>query len=245
MAAVTGHKSAVFQDGYNLSAYFNQLDNEMNAKELDTTAFGATARTRIGGIKDGSASMSGMFDSGTNAVDQLLAAGVGNDTGRIMTLTIGASTAGARARLFKTKPNNYQIGQPADDLITVQADLELDGGILAGDLISALATQTLAVFTGASVDCGVSTADGGFIHLHICAASTAITVDSIVVQDSADGSTWAHLATVCSAVAATTGATRYEIPETTQIDRYLRTVSTLTGSDATNTLRYAVAVGRR
>jgi hypothetical protein len=53
----------------NLSSYVTAVTLEMTADEVETTAFGSTARTRIGGLKDGNVTIDFNQDFAAAAVE--------------------------------------------------------------------------------------------------------------------------------------------------------------------------------
>lgn len=56
----------------NLSTSVNSVTLDITSDEIETTAFGSSYRTRIGGLKDASVSLDFMQDFGAGAVDALL-----------------------------------------------------------------------------------------------------------------------------------------------------------------------------
>lgn len=68
--AATDYKVTV--NGTNLSANLNSVELSIEADDLETTAFGGEWRTRIGGLKNGSVTLSFLQDFGAGAVDATL-----------------------------------------------------------------------------------------------------------------------------------------------------------------------------
>jgi hypothetical protein len=68
--AATDYKVTV--NGTNLSANLNSVELSIEADDLETTAFGGEWRTRIGGLKNGSITLSFLQDFGAGAVDATL-----------------------------------------------------------------------------------------------------------------------------------------------------------------------------
>jgi hypothetical protein len=56
----------------NVSTYLTQTELGLEADEVETTAFGATFRTRVGGLKNGSITLQFNQDFGAGGVDALL-----------------------------------------------------------------------------------------------------------------------------------------------------------------------------
>jgi len=68
--AAVDHKITVA--GVDFSANLNSVELSQTADELETTAFGSTWRTRIGGLKTGSVTLNFMQDFGAGSVDVTL-----------------------------------------------------------------------------------------------------------------------------------------------------------------------------
>lgn len=68
--AAVDHKITVA--GVDFSANLNSVELSETADELETTAFGSTWRTRIGGLKTGSVTLNFMQDFGAGSVDATL-----------------------------------------------------------------------------------------------------------------------------------------------------------------------------
>jgi hypothetical protein len=65
--AATDYKVTI--NGTNLSTSLNQVELDLSADDLETTAFGGTFRERIGGLKSGSLKLQFMQDFAAGAVD--------------------------------------------------------------------------------------------------------------------------------------------------------------------------------
>lgn len=68
--AATDYKVTV--NGTNLSTNLNSVELSIEADDLETTAFGGEWRTRIGGLKNGSITLSFLQDFGAGSVDATL-----------------------------------------------------------------------------------------------------------------------------------------------------------------------------
>lgn len=67
MGFVHGKDVFVSLDGDDLSAYANNVEYQREADSHDTTTFGKDSKTYAGGLKDGTASVSGIYDSSSSA----------------------------------------------------------------------------------------------------------------------------------------------------------------------------------
>jgi hypothetical protein len=68
--AATDYKVTV--NGTNLSTNLNSVELSVESDDLETTAFGGEWRTRIGGLKTGSITLSFLQDFGAGSVDATL-----------------------------------------------------------------------------------------------------------------------------------------------------------------------------
>lgn len=77
----------------NLSSYVTAVTLEMTADEVETTAFGSAARTRIGGLKDGNVSIDFNQDFAAASVEATLYPLLGTIATVTMVPTSGSVTA--------------------------------------------------------------------------------------------------------------------------------------------------------
>lgn len=68
--AATDYKVTV--NGTNLSQNLNSVELSIESDDLETTAFGGEWRTRVGGLKSGSLTLSFLQDFGASSVDATL-----------------------------------------------------------------------------------------------------------------------------------------------------------------------------
>lgn len=72
MAKFSATDYKVVVGGVNLSTSLNSVELSIEADDLETTAFGSEWRSRIGGLKTGSVTLSFLQDFGAGAVDATL-----------------------------------------------------------------------------------------------------------------------------------------------------------------------------
>lgn len=216
MAFSHGKGTVVLVGASDLSCYLNNVDWSATADTHETTTFCQDAKTYIPGLKDATASLSGLFDGDQDAVDEVLA-GVLGGTAQVVTIGVEGMVAGKRCRMLKALESEYSVSSPVGDVVAVDASIQADGGILAGVSLQAL-TATTGTGNGTSVDHGAATSNGGVAHLHVTDFIGSGGV--IKVQHSADGNTWVDLLTFTTINAAT--VERQEVSGT--VNRYLRAV---------------------
>lgn len=246
---VHGKGTSVLVDEFDLSAYFNSSDVSRSQDTAEVTAFGATSKSYLVGLADGTISLSGMWAADTDGSDEELSAILGAATTPIITVQYDAGTIGNRATIAKAHETNYSISSPVADVVTVTADFNASSDGEANMTYSI--AQGVQLTTGASIAYGslgdlgsadntAATSNGGVANLHV----TANTIDDAVtikVQDSADDSTFADLVTFTNVGA--TAVTTEQKYVTGSVARYLR-VTASTAAATTGSITFHVAFAR-
>jgi len=86
MAFLHGKGTAVVFNQSDLSSYFNDATITRTVETAETTAFGASSKTYIVGLQDGTVSLSGMFDGSAGAVDEVLQGVLGTEDGALVSV---------------------------------------------------------------------------------------------------------------------------------------------------------------
>lgn len=229
MAFIHGKSAIVLHNDQNLSQYFNDASTSRSIETAETTAFGASAKTYIVGLQDGTISLSGMFDGAANAIDAEMTAIIGTNDGSIVTIAVGGSLAiGERVLSAGGELTSYEVTSPVGDVVSANAEIQVDGGIGNGISLHALSAET-ATGSGTSHDGTASSANGGVAQLHVT-ANTMNNNTTFKVQHSADNSTWADLATFTVVATTITTAERITVASGTTVNRYLRSSWTASGT---------------
>jgi hypothetical protein len=92
----------------NLSSTINSVTLDITTDEVETTAFGSTYRTRIGGLKDASVSLDFMQDFAAGSVDALLFPLMGSTVAVKIAPTSGTVTATNPEYRFTALVTQYQ-----------------------------------------------------------------------------------------------------------------------------------------
>lgn len=234
--AIHGKNTVVLVDSGDLSGYFNSSDVTAERDALDKTAFGDQSRKYQGGLLDGSVSLEGFWDGSEDAIDQLLQGYLGDNAGQVMTLALGGTAFGMPADLLKSKATSYNVAQGIGDLVTIGAELQGDEGVRPGVVLLPLTART-ATATGTTHDGAAASTGGLAAHLHVTAATGTAPTAAVKVQHSADGTTWTDLVTFTTA----TGATAERKTTTGTVQRYVRAMVTIGGTNPNITLAVAVA----
>ena len=240
MAFLHGKKTAVLYNGANLSAYFNEASMSQDVETAETTAFGDDAKTYITGLKDGTMSMSGMFDGGTDAIDAVLTTTLGAESPDVSTVVpSGLGTAGVATFSAEVRETSYEISSPVGDVVAANLEVQATGGIdrgvllAGGSVLSASATTT-------GIDNGSSTSNGGVGYLHVT-ANTRDDASTFKVQDSADNVTFVDLVTFTNVSASAVSGQKVAISGA--VDQYVRAEVVPGGSSGSVT--YTMAFARK
>lgn len=240
MAFLHGKSTGVLFNATNLGVYLNDASSNSTVETAETTTFSNSAKTYIPGLKDGTISLSGMFDGDAGAIDPIMAAALGVDDA-VTTVGLGGFTAGNRSILAKVDQTSYDISAPVGDVVSASVELQADGGIDHGICLVGLNAVT-ATGNGTSQDNSTSSSNGGVAHLHLI-TNTHDGTTTIKVQHSADNSTWADLVTFAGVATTITSQERVVVAAATTVNRYLRATHTLAGS--TGGVTYHVSFARR
>ena len=241
MAFLHGKNTAVLFNASDLSAFFNDASVTRSVETAETTAFGASSKTYIVGLKDGTVSLTCMFDGSSGAVDEVLQGVLGTEDGANLSVFFDGMTAGNRVSLAKVEETSYDISAPVGDVVAASAELQADGGVDTGIALTGLAAVS-STGNGSSQDNSASTANGGVGILHVT-ANAHDGATTVKVQHSADDSTWADLATFTDVSASTTTSQRVEVAAGTTVNRYLRANYTLAG--ASGSITFILSFARR
>jgi hypothetical protein len=114
----------------NLSSSINSVTLDITADEVETTAFGSSYRTRIGGLKDASVSLDFMQDFGAGAVDSLLFPLLGSTVAIKIAPTSGTVTATNPQYEFNALVTQYTpYSGSVGDISTLSVSWPVDGTV--------------------------------------------------------------------------------------------------------------------
>ena len=116
--------------GTDLSESIAAVTLDITAEEQDTTAFGATYRTRIAGLKDGSVSFDFHQDFGAGSVDATLFPLLGSAVAFVIKPTSGTVSATNPTYSGTAIVTQYQpFASSVGDLATVSVSWPLSGAV--------------------------------------------------------------------------------------------------------------------
>jgi len=124
---------AVTLDGTDFSSSINSVTLDITVDEQETTSFGQSSRTRIGGLKDGSVSLDFHQDFGADSVDATLFPLLGNTVTITLKPTSGAVSATNPEYSFDCLVTQYQpYGNAVGELATLSVSWPVTGDVTRG-----------------------------------------------------------------------------------------------------------------
>jgi hypothetical protein len=235
---VHGKNLRVFIDQYDFSVYFTDLTATSTVEVAETSGFGTDAKTYIPGIKDGSVSLSGLFDGTETGTNTYFNSVLGTATKEKVIVAPGGHSNGANAIILQSDNTSYEVSGTIGDVVQTSAEFQSDEGVEHGKILSS--GSAAATGNGTAVDNTAATTNGGVGFLSIPGNTRNGNV-SVKIQQSADNSTFTDLITFTTASAATSVSQRVVVTGT--VARYLRVNYTVAGS--TGSATPVVAFARR
>lgn len=235
MAFKHGSKAKVWYGGLDMSAYLTSAALSLGVEVSDVTTLGSTWRSFLPGLATGSYDFAGKYDPGVTQLETDFAA----QTEAVLTVCPGGSSVGDLARLVPALTTSWGQSSVIDDAVAVSWGVTGADALAFGTLIhNGEDTNTT---TGTGIDQTAATSTGWSAHLHVTLVDGGSWV--VTIQDSADNSSWATIATF--AAKTTTGSERLlSASSTTTVRRYVRVVATRTGGSAGQGITYALAFAR-
>lgn len=244
-----GRRSRFLVSSVDASTVLNNMTLTSNVDTADTTTYGDDDRNFIGGLRDGTITVEGLFDGSTAGSGEKFAAirsSLGSNTPVVMTAIPagpGGSTVtpGSLARMGQSRVTSFEVNAPALNVVQTKFTAQVDGRLDYGRTLYGPGAAKTSTFVGTAVDGGSSSTGGGVGHLHVTAASTLGTMTVKVQHSTATGTGWADLITFT----ASTDVTVQRSTVSGNIRRYTRAnVTTYTGG-AAKSVNLVVAFARR
>lgn len=232
----------LYVDGYDLlGAKVKNLSYKVEAIQEDTTGLGDTtkSKTPVGVSVLTVNQAGGFFDTSSNGAHTALVTVASSPQGTRRVITFGFS-GGALGEPFVGAEgiyeSSYEVVGKINDLTKANPSYSVYGQIDRGVILHAMAAET-ADGNGTSVDNAAASTNGGAAFLQVKAFS-GLTSAVITVEDSANNSAFATIATFTTVTSAPT-AERVAINGT--IRRYTRAVVDVTG---TGSITFLVGLAR-
>lgn len=235
-----GKNVKVYVDQFDFSSYFNDVTAATTVETAETSAFGSSAKEYITGLKDGTVSLSGMFEgTADTGTDSYFATALGSATKQKIIVATSGHSNGARAVMLQSDDTSYEVSGSIGDVVQTSAEFQSSNGVEHGVILSSGAAVS-STGNGTSVDNSAASTNGGvgYISVPVNTRNGNVTVK---VQASADNSTFTDLITFTVVSSATKTSERVEVTGT--VARYLRVSYTVAGS--TGSATPIVAFSRR
>jgi hypothetical protein len=229
-----GKNVNVFLNEFDFSTYFTDVSAATSVDTAETSAFGTSAKTYITGHRDGTVSLSGMFEgTASDGTDEFFNTALGSATKIKVLVAPQGNTNGAGAIMLIADDTSYEVSGAIADVVQASAEFQSTDAVEHGKILSSGSTVT-TTGNGTGVDNGASTTNGGagFLSVPVNTRNGNITVK---IQHSADNSTFADLVTFTVVSGTTKTSERVEVASGTTVNRYLRVNYTVAGSTGSAT----------
>jgi len=236
MAAVHGRKTRVYINGYDLTGFYRKAESELTREVAESTVFNQDDKTYLPGLRDATASLEGLYDGATDGIAEVLHAALSADPTLLVVCPQG-DALGNVAHGLSALATKYALDASKDDIVTLSNEVQSSAGRDRLLVQHALGSE-VASGQSASIDNGAASTNGGVGYLHVPDIA-GITNLAVIIEDSADNSSWATILTFAG-VTADRGRERVEITGT--VRRYTRARWTFTG---TGSAQFWTGFGRR
>lgn len=116
-----------------LSAFMDNIDGGVESDEHETTTYGKSWKTRLGGLKDGTYSIGGLYDSAAGGPQTIIPPLVGT----VVAFEYGpeGSTTGKVKESGNVLVMNFRKSQPVGDVIRWTAELRTTDTVTTGTFV--------------------------------------------------------------------------------------------------------------
>lgn len=231
MAFSHGAIAKLFANGYDLSAFLQEVRIAGSTEPVDTTALGQTTvpftKAFIGGPFESDLNADGMFDGATTvpAIDKILHDALGLVGGSVLSYLPVGDVFGSYGYGMLGDQAKYDVVAAAQQVVKSNAQFHSSSGLERAVIALALATKSTTA-NGTSIDQLASSANGGVGYLQVTGFTG--TGGTIKIQHSTDNVTFPDLVTF----AASTTISAQRVAVTGTVNRYIRAQWTIGGSSS-------------
>jgi len=236
MPPAHGRLTRVYLNAYDLTGFYRKTESELTREVAETTVFNQADKTYLPGVRDASISLEGLFDGAVDGIEEVLLAALNADP-TIINICPQGDALGNVAYGLSTLETKYAIDASKDDIVTLANELQSSSGRDRLLVQHALGSE-VANGQSASIDNAAQSTNGGVGFLQVMDIA-GITNLAVIIEDSADNSSWATILTFAG-VTADRGRQRVAITGT--VRRYTRARWTFTG---TGSAQFWVGFGRK
>ena len=218
-----GKNAVVLLDNTNLSTTLTDASISLTADVAETSTFTASSKTFVSGLKDGTATLSGYFESSSPDADAEFLSQLGSSGSAFSIAPIGY-TRGNPTEFGSVIETSYDRSADIGSVVAVAVAFQFDGDAYNGkSLLAPTAITSSSNQTG--VDYGAAGTNGGAGVLHCTVSSGSPTLD-VKIQTSADNVSYSDYITFTQA----TGTTSELKTSASNPARYARAVLTFGGT---------------
>tara|TARA_R100001443_G_scaffold84831_2_gene91496 strand:- start:1241 stop:1957 length:717 start_codon:yes stop_codon:yes gene_type:complete len=238
MPTFTHGKDAVaILDNTNLSSTLTDMSLSLTSDVAETSTFSVSSKTFVAGLKDGTATASGYFETSDPDSDAEYLAQLGGSGVAFSIAPIGY-TRGNPTSLGSVVETSYDRSADIGGIVSVAVAFQFDGDSFNGKSMVAPAAFT-TTSTETSVDFGAAGTNGGGATLHVLAASGSSPTLDAKIQTSADDASFSDYITFTQKTAVGSELkTSASNPA-----RYARAVLTIGGGSPSFTVAVSFAQG--
>ena len=232
-----GKDAVVILDNTNLSTTLTDMSLALTSDVAETSTFSSSSKTFIAGLKDGTATASGYFETSDPDSDAEYLAQLGGSGVAYSIAPIGY-TRGNPTSLGSVIETSYDRSADIGGIVSVAVAFQFDGDNFNGKSLVAPAAFT-TTSTETSVDFGAAGTNGGGASLHVLAASGSSPTLDAKIQTSADNASFSDYITFTQKTAVGSELkTSASNPA-----RYARAVLTIGGGSPSFTVAVSFAQG--
>ena len=231
---------SVYFNGVSLGCALTSVDGTAEVEALDATTLCQSSRKFVPGMRNGTVSMSGIWDYDSTNLDEIhnvfSTAYANGSTGHAI-VTLAALADGVDAMLFSATQSSYNVDVQNGQLVTCTADFQTVDGLNFGDVIFTASVNNTTT-DGTAYDKGAATSNGGYFVAQVQNPNEY--AGNIKLQHSTDNSTWVDLVTFTLTGA---GAKYESFGQTVSgtVNRYVRARAT----SSTGAVTFQAAFARR
>ena len=226
-----GSECDVYGDGWYLSEYFNSAGMPQSRDTAETTTFKKKTKTYIPGLRDNTMSLEGFSDETPNHISDIMHAAMSAPQS-LWTYASSGAELGNRCKSLTAFQTSFEVTSETGDANKITAEVQGSDSVMNGTVVKILEAASAGNSPG-SVQSTLVTNRAGELVVHASIVTSSPLVVSL--QDSANGTVWADLASTSLSF---TGRGALALRTATTVRQYLRAKWTGAGT-------FFVAVGFR
>lgn len=246
--ATRGRDTTIYFNGYRVSSFLNEWENEAEADDLEFTPFEAADKEYLTGTSENTTTLTGTFNGATASFDDLIDSSYAAGTlEQILICPAGIITPGrAGLMLGDASVQKQKASGKSDDINEYEVELrsKRNRAVILKTPVAVSATGN-----GSSVQAAAATDFGAIATVYLEAVGGTVPPTGIQFElehspDNTSFTTFGVAIATSLTVADVGRAYRYESDNTLTLEKYVRVKHTITGGTAP-TVKYVCAMHRR